>query len=274
MVCGRTGRPLEEGVCADCAADRTRLLALPRRGEVVVCPGCGARKVGSRWERAGSPEAPTSEDLVPFLEIHPEVGVRSVSGEEVSATATVRELVAHARVRFRGLEREVELPFSVRVLHQSCSECSRRSGKYYTAVLQLRGPAEGRGERPRELRTRLDALWEELLGESRQEWRNAVSWREQRPEGWDCFFLDTLAARSIARVARQRFGASVKESASLVGRKDGHDVYRVTVCLRFPPPGTVVAPRGRARGSRHAAGSIPLRSAPPLERPEKRGTPL
>ena len=38
----------------------------------------------------------------------------------------------------------------------------------------------------------------------------------------------------MAKLAKQRFGASVKESSSLVGRKNGQDLYRVTFCLRFP----------------------------------------
>ncbi len=234
VVCGRTGRPLTDGVCADCDADRTVLLTAPERGEVVVCSGCGSRRVGGRWERAGSPLVPTEEDLTPFLNVHPEAGLRSVRWEERSATATVRELLAHATVRFRGVERTVDVPFSVRTVTQSCPDCSRRSGRYYTAVVQLRGPADGRSERPRELRARLDRLWSGVLGEARPDVRGAVSWREELPEGWDCYLVETVAARQLARIAKQRFGATLKESATLAGRKDGHDVYRVTVCVRFP----------------------------------------
>lgn len=67
----------------------------------------------------------------------------------------------------------------------------------------------------------------------RPDWRKAVSWREELPEGWNCFFTDTLAARAVAKLAKQRYGASLKESSSLVGRKNGQDLYRVTFCLRF-----------------------------------------
>jgi nonsense-mediated mRNA decay protein 3 len=236
VVCGVTGRPLVDGVCAVCAVDRTVLLSAPERGTVTVCPTCGAREMGAHWERRGASRLLTAEDLSPFLAVHPEVGVRRIRWEETGATATVRTYLGHAHAVFRGATRDVEVPLSVRVISKTCPDCSRKSGKYYTAIIQLRGPLEGRKERPVELRARLERAWGAILHESPSKWRDALSWTEARPEGWDCYFTETLPARSIARLAKLRFGASLKESASLFGRKDGHDVYRVTFCLRFDRP--------------------------------------
>jgi nonsense-mediated mRNA decay protein 3 len=247
VVCGATDRPLVDGLCAPCAADRTVLVSAPQRAEVVLCPHCGARQVGSHWERAGASPVLTAEDLNPLLEVAEGVGVRRVRWDETAVTATVHEFVGHARVRYRGIERDVDVPLSVRVVHRTCPECSRKSGRYYTATIQLRGALDGPNEKAAALRARLEEEWTKIVREMRPDWRKAVSWREERPEGWDCFFTDTLAARAVAKLAKQRFGASVKESSSLVGRKNGQDLYRVTFCLRFPrrvspPPGP---PSGR-----------------------------
>jgi nonsense-mediated mRNA decay protein 3 len=248
VVCGATGRALVDGVCAECAADRTVLVSAPKRGEVVVCPHCGSRQVRNHWERAGASSVLTAEDLAPFLVIHPEVALRRVQWEETQATATVRELVGRAHVVFRGAARDVEVPISVRTISKTCPDCSRKSGKYYTAILQLRGPTERVSEKSVALRERLDATWKEMMADARPDWRHAVSWREELPEGWDCYFTETLAARSVARLAKQRFGASLVESASLFGRKNGQEVYRVTFCLRFPRPPSG-PPAGRGRGA-------------------------
>jgi len=236
VVCGATGRALVDGVCGECAADRTTLVSAPVRGVVVICPHCGARQVKDHWERENSSSLLGAEDLTPFLRIDPETGLRRVRWAERSATATVHELVGSADVVFRGARRTVDVPISVRVEHRTCPDCSRKSGKYYTAVLQLRGPEEPRPERAPALRARLDGVWQAIVREARPDWKKAVSWREELPEGWDVFFTETLAARAVARFAQQRFGASLKQSASLFGRKDGRDVYRVTFCLRFPRP--------------------------------------
>ena len=234
VVCGRTGRALTDGVCAECATERTTLLTAPEQVEVVLCPTCGARWSKGKWGRAGSPTVVTSEDLQPFLEVHPEVGVRTIRWEERAKSSTLRELAGEAHVRFRGTERVVPVSIRVRVIARTCTDCGRRSGGYYTAIVQLRGVVAPRTRRPKELRRRLDAVWEELVRESRPDWRNAVGWREELPEGWNVFFTDTLAARAVARLAKQRFGVKIVESASLFGRKNGQDIYRVTFCLRFP----------------------------------------
>jgi nonsense-mediated mRNA decay protein 3 len=254
VVCGATGRPLVEGVCGECAADRTPLVSAPPRGVVVMCPHCGARQVKDHWERENSSSLLTADDLSPFLVIDPEAGIRRIRWEERSATGTVRELVGFAEVRFRGAQRTVEIPISVRSEHRTCPDCSRKSGRYYTAIVQLRGPVEARPERAPALRARLDAAWKALMRDARPDWKKAVSWREELPEGWDVFFTETLAARAVARAAQQKFGAALKQSASLFGRKDGRDVYRVTFCLRIPRPAADGGPTG-----------LPVRRAAPLE---------
>ncbi|HTW39860.1 MAG TPA: 60S ribosomal export protein NMD3 [Thermoplasmata archaeon] len=235
VVCGSTGRALTDGVCASCAAGRTTLLSVPEHAVVVICPHCGARKQGAKWERAGSSPLLGAEDLAPFLRVHPEAGIRRIHWEETSATATVRDLTGTAELVFRGTPKEETVRLAVRTEHQTCTDCSRKSGKYYTAVVQLRGGLErSSNEKSAALHARLDGTWAALMRESRPEWRNLISWREELPEGYDVFFTDTLAARGVTRVAKQKFHATIKESASLFGRKDGQDIYRVTFCLRFP----------------------------------------
>ncbi len=255
VVCGRTGVPLTEGVCDACAAARVTLVRAPKQVEIVLCPQCGARWSRGHWERAGLSSVLSSEDLAPFLEFHPEAGVRTLHWEETARSRSLRELRGTARVRFRGIERDVPLALTARVVARTCTDCGRRSGRYYTARLQLRGEATPRTRRPKELRRQLGALWDRLRQESRADWRQAVAWREELPEGLDVFFTDTLAARAVARLAKQRFAAGLVESASLVGRKNGQDVYRVTFCLRFPAASLV-----------EVAGPPPAPAEAPIER--------
>jgi 60S ribosomal export protein NMD3 len=249
VLCGRTDRPLEEGVCAECFARTHALVGVADHPRVVLCPSCGARLVGSHWERRGASPMLSSEDLMPWLRPRPEVGIRRAAWEETGRNPLVREMRARIGVRFRGSEREVAVEFPVQVEHRTCPDCSRRSGHYYTALLQLRGP-EGRSIAPRiqrEERVRLQRLWQHALPEARAEWRRALSWEEERPEGWDVYFVDTVAARGLARWLKTRLGGRLSESPTLYGRKDGRDLYRVTFCLRVPRPGAPEAGRAARR---------------------------
>ena len=234
VVCGRTDRPLSEGICPDCYAERHPLVSAPPRASVTLCPTCGARLRGNHWERRGTPLALDADDLAPMLTVHPEVGVRTVEWVETGRDPLVRELEGQFRLRFRDTERTLAVPLTVLLTHRTCPECSRRSGHYYTARIQLRGPEGRRGSGSKEIRERLGYLFDRVLQEAKPAWQQALSWKEALPEGWDFYATDTVAARSLVRLARDRLGGELRESASLYGRKDGAEVYRVTLRLRVP----------------------------------------
>ncbi len=235
VICGRTDLALTDGLCPDCFADRTPLVWIEGHPTITLCPTCGARKVGQHWEREGaSPTLLSAEDLTPLLSVHPEVGIRKAAWTEGVGDPAQRRFLGEVRLRFRGTERTVSVELPVRVQSATCSACSRRSGHYYTALIQVRGTSERLRGPPRALRDRLERAFDTVLTNTKAEWRRAFSWREERPEGWDYYLTDTLAARSVARLARSRLGAELKESATLWGRRNGRDVYRVTFCLRVP----------------------------------------
>lgn len=249
-ACGATGRALVDGICAPCAAERLPLLRSPGRATIVLCPTCGARQVGNHWERAGAAAILTGADLDPHLAPHPEVGIRAVRWEELSSSGGVHAFEGRVRLRFRDIEREAVVRLEAKVESRACPDCSRKSGRYYTAQIQLRAAEDAPREKAEARRSRLGASWDALLEEARPDWRKAISWAEALPEGWDFFVVDTLAARSLARLARQRLGATVVESATLSGRKDGRDLYRVTLCLRLPASAPEALGRRRSPSDR------------------------
>ncbi|MCI4351647.1 MAG: 60S ribosomal export protein NMD3 [Thermoplasmata archaeon] len=247
--CGRTDRPLVDGVCAECTLKKRPLVTVPESAMIVICPTCGARQRGRHWEREGAPMNLGSEDLAPFLTVDPEAGVRRVRWTETLAGETVRRFEGVADVRFRGLDTPVPLRLLVRTEHRVCPTCSRRTGNFFTAILQLRGPDERLRSHAADLREYLAQEWDRLVPELRGEWRKALTRREELPEGWNLYVTDTQAARGIARHLKSRTGATLKESATLWGRRNGQDVYRVTFRLRFPVPPSV----GRASTSKNPA---------------------
>ncbi len=234
VLCGRTGLPLTDGVCAECEASRRTLVSTRPHASVTVCPSCGAREVGKHWERAGASALLGSEDLVPFLVPDDQVAIRRVEWQETGSNPMLKNIHGDVHLRFRGLERVVPVEFTTKIVHRTCPDCSRRSGHYYTALIQLRGPENGSRRKAPELRQRLAEIWDTTIPTARADWRGHHSWTEMKPEGWDHYFTETLAARGVARLFKERFGAEVKESATLYGRKDGQDLYRVTFAVRFP----------------------------------------
>jgi len=218
VVCGRTDRPLEEGVCPDCSAERTRLVWVEGHPSVEVCGSCGARKVGQHWDRRGaSPTLLTTDDLTPLLSLHPDVGVRRVRWSETEGDAAQRVYLGEVDLRFRGTERTVTVELPVRLRSVTCPECSRRTGHFYTAVIQARGTSERLRGSSALLRERLEKAFEGVvLPDAKKEWREAFSWREPLPEGWDYYLLNTL--RPAPSLAWRR---RVSEPSSPSPRRSG-----------------------------------------------------
>jgi len=237
VVCGRSDRPIEDGLCAECFVARTPLIEVAEDPAVTLCAVCGARKAGERWVPSNAGRFLGKEDLQPFLRPRPDVGIRRIEWTEGESGPGTRSYRGEAVARFRGSERTVPVALTVRVDAITCPSCSRRAGHFYTAQIQLRGPEGRLASGARQRRARLMSAWDAILPEARPEWRAALSWGEEKPEGWDFFLTDTLAARNLAKLMKHRLGATLKESATLYGRKDGHDIYRVTICLRVPAPG-------------------------------------
>jgi NMD protein affecting ribosome stability and mRNA decay len=201
---------------------------------VVLCPTCGSRLVRQHWEPSTAGDRLTASDLTPLLQTLPEVGIRKVHWTESGGNPKLRDLEGEVHLRFRGTERVEGVRLVVKVEYRTCPTCSRRSGRYYTARIQLRGTTDGPHESAADRRARLARVWDNVVMEMRPAWRESLSWREALPEGWDFFLTETTAARALARFLKHRLGADLKESATLWGRKDGHDVYRVTLRLRVP----------------------------------------
>lgn len=234
VVCGRTGLRLEGGVCSTCAADRTLLLDVTDHPVVVLCPTCGSRKRGDSWTKGEVSPGLMISDLEPFLRAKEGAMVAGLRFEEAGEDRLLRKIEGTATLRFREVQREFPLRFQIRLEHRSCPDCSRRSGRFYTSVIQLRGPEGRRRQNSAELRGWLWKRWEEALPDARANWRRALSWSEPLKEGWDVYLTDTEAAKALARWLKRRLGGTLTESPSLWGRKDGKDVYRVTFCLRLP----------------------------------------
>ncbi|MCI4368382.1 MAG: 60S ribosomal export protein NMD3 [Thermoplasmata archaeon] len=260
VLCGRSDVAIADGLCPDCYVKNNPLVRSKERPTVVICPTCGSRRIGQHWEGAGSSTLLTPEDLAPFLEPHEEVGIRKVVWTETGSNPLQRELEGAVLVRFRGTERTVLVKLIVKVDHRNCEDCSRRTGHYYTAVIQLRSEPGPPKESARELRERLAGLWDRAIPQARAEMRKALSWREELPEGWDFYLSETIAARGLARLMKTKIGGTLKESATLYGRKDGRDVYRVTLCLRVPRTAMASVPaRSRQGTDRRDTDSAPSR---------------
>ncbi|MFQ5800711.1 MAG: NMD3-related protein, partial [Candidatus Hydrothermarchaeales archaeon] len=101
--------------------------------------------------------------------------------------------------------------------------CSKRAGGYFEAVVQLRTRAlEGM---LKEAYTILNTLY-------KKDKKAFIAGVSHVKGGVDIKLGSTKAAKALAAHFKTHHKAEIKESATLVGRKEGKDVYRTTILIR------------------------------------------
>lgn len=235
MLCPRCGEEKEEfvgKVCVDCFVEREDLVDVEENLSIDVCVSCGAVKIGG-WRDIGLYHALDQlleerveineklENTVGSVEIQEELPDRVEATLSVTGTLGGRKVV-------------VTEPVSIQVLRGVCSRCGKAAGGYYEAIIQVR--ARDREVSEAEVETALDVA-EELLRSAQGGGGETtfVSRLEEVDGGVDLYLGDSALARELANRVKDRFGADISDSASLVGERDGHEIYRVTYLVRLPP---------------------------------------
>lgn len=235
VKCGAVRDDLIGALCFDCTAGGKRFVHAPESVAVELCPHCGARRVRNHWEPADDPEVLRPQDLNRNVTVDPPARLIRLDWVEGGHNPRVRMMTGKAVIAFGDAQKTEEFPMEARIVHITCPDCSRRGGRFYTAHIQLRAHDAKAKRASREFNPWAHGLWERFLENAPKKPQESMSWEEELKEGWDVYFMDTAAAKSLARGFKDWCGAEVKESASLWGTRDGVELYRVTILVRLPP---------------------------------------
>ena len=235
MECVRCGsRSSHSVICLECFLKTNRLLTAPEYLDLHHCPKCdGWSANGKSWlgdprEAAwaglrhdlGSPDE--VEEITLDIDVVTEgrAGTVTVSlggsydGKAVSDSAEIK-LRAHSHV---------------------CQECSRRSGYYYEAIVQIRGNRDSTAEE-------LESALERFMTKAGKDATRV----EHTRGGFDVYVVSKDTAKQAGRSLADELGTRTVETSSHGGSKDGKELTRTTVLIRLSPfkVGCVVERHGR-----------------------------
>lgn len=233
--CGAEVPRTIHGSCPACFTEQTPLLDVPDVLDVELCAHCDARHVGAHWvdPQEGMPLAWIREEAVrDQVGVHRRVQDAFLQFDETPQDDKHFQVLIQLEGRVEGADVSVETAVLVRQKKGVCDRCSRMFGDYFAAIIQLR--ATDREVRSEELERAHGIVAEEL--ERQRLAGNRFSFiSKDGPQhgGWDYFVGDIEAARQVCRILKQRLGATVHETAKLIGRREGEDVHRVTFLVRI-----------------------------------------
>ncbi len=249
VPCPECGAPTSEGeLCDECYADGLDVAALSDEIEVRVCSKCGSYVRDGGWTSHGEP---LPDDELAVAAVKDELGVHVEAREprvEVSVESrdpNVLRLGVETVAYVRGYRVEDERRVRVVLRRETCPTCAKRSGGYYESVVQIR--AEGRDPTEEETERALEHAYE-VAGRDYGDRDTFVTKTEEVRGGLDIYMSTSNAGMQIARRMTEEYGGGYDDTATLVGEKDGEELYRVTYAVSLPEfvPGDVVSTDGTA----------------------------
>lgn len=225
VVCGKDGTSYR-GMCSDCAVDSVKL-EFPDKIEYTECSKCGAYRVNKKWVY-NNPELSLKKQLLSSVKL-PDRSFEITGGELKSMTDQVSEFRVYINSD-DGFAFERSSQVLMRVSHESCPVCDRKTGSYYEAILQIRFEDPDNTDF-------LDILLKGIQNVPDSSDPNQfISKFVQLHEGVDVYLGSRKLAEKMLKFISGSYPGTRQNSKKIAGRKEGKDVYRFTYLYRIFNP--------------------------------------
>jgi len=218
MFCVECGKEIEEdfdGMCIECYIKSRKFFEIPEIVEVTICKNCGSYRLDNRWM-----EGEPGELLKNFLEGN--IRHREIKNFEVQIDGN--EVIC--RGEFHGSPVVEKGLVDIKTRYGICEKCSRMKGGYFEAILQVR--KDGMDMTDEEIKLSDDVVYKKAGNEG------YIAKRERKHGGIDYYIGDKKMAAAAAKILNSIFHGETSISPSLVGMKDGREMYRNTYVVRIP----------------------------------------
>ena len=232
VECGINTNQLVNGLCMECFLKDRTLVSLPDHVDLSVCTSCGQ----FLWH--GEYQAMASEKAIALAAKSALTCIREGKVVKVNAVIEPRDNYNYAvtlqcKVAISDFETDAVASTIVRIKNTVCKICSRRTGNYYEAILQVRTSEK----------TLSPALQDEVLKKiedfvdyTATTNPNAfITKMEIVPGGVDVYLSMIALGRELVKLLGDQYCAETDESSKLVGQtRDGIEMYRVSYLVRLP----------------------------------------
>ncbi len=234
MFCVKCGaeEDLYDHLCAQCFVSEHTFAKIDDTVDVTFCTHCGAYRHHGRWFDTDTREEAIETVVLDAVSVYPTAEALAITFSHRYEDRSNIALSLDLDLEVLGLVVSKHLETKVRLKHGVCKRCSRQRGNYFEAIMQIRATKRKLSEE--ELLT-VHRTVEEHIAKLSEDNRDLFITREELIHGGlDYYLSETSAARFVAKQLRMIFGGKITETASLIGRSDGRDVYRSTLLLRLP----------------------------------------
>ncbi|MFO7677890.1 MAG: NMD3-related protein [Thermoplasmatota archaeon] len=233
MFCVECGQKeiFKDGVCINCYVNNKTFTKGPELIDIIQCSNCSAYKYKNTWLEESLDEV-IKRHLKDAFTIDyqlQQIEIRLMYDEVKKNIDCVVEISGV----IDGIKIVEKHHVLVRIKRVVCDVCSKQSGGYYEAVLQVR--AENRTPSKGELEIINDFVLELVAGFQKKGNRALfIADASKERGGIDYYLSEKGSAFSIAKKIQERYGGILKQSSTNIGMKDSRQIYRMTYLIRLP----------------------------------------
>jgi nonsense-mediated mRNA decay protein 3 len=234
IICGKPADKLYNNLCECCLRARTRLIEVPKIINIVICAHCNSLLLGKKWIKFEDPNnglAKIIENNIDWNELSKERKLNFKFDFKAENSCEAKILT---KGTILGLAFEEEKDAKIELKKATCSACSKRFGGYYEAIVQIR--AESRKLDKRQIGE--DLRLAENIIKATHNINTFLTKYEILPEGLDLYLSTTAIGGKIATALAKKYNTKIKISRTLVTRRAGKNVYRVTFSVRVIAKGS------------------------------------
>ena len=237
MFCVECGSEEElfGSLCRKCLLSKD-LIMPPSHIALEMCHDCKKFFEAGRWKDIYYIEL-ASEILADQTKTHAQVESISWEIPDFPPEKGEHREICRAIAIIGGQEFEQDFEVGIRIRVQMCPSCSRQSSDYFEAIIQLRrdGIAVKDAEKELAIENQLILKYTDTLA-GNEENAFLTKWGAV-PGGIDYYIGSIVLAKNISAKMRDNYGATIKESNTVVGMRDGQDLFRWTILVRMPANG-------------------------------------
>ncbi len=218
--CGKNTDKLIESLCRECYIKSKKLVEINAPLRLELCR-CGRVNRKNRWILKESLKESISGHILENIKadrgtkIKIDCESRLIEGKTtIPVTITVSKGTAKAKEKT-----------SITIITMVCPDCSRLSGGYFEATMQLRGKINKIEEIKQYIEKRIDEL-------KKATDLSFIGGIEKVNGGYDLKIGSAKVAKKVAREVKNKYDMDIKESFKQWGVKNGKDIYRATIAIK------------------------------------------
>ena len=228
MLCIDCGKKesVIKALCIECFFKNVEFGDLSKRFEISKCTHCEALKLGD-WRYND-----IQVYLNQFFKKHLNLDLPFEYNIDFHFKEDEKDLKVHICLNLKEKKNvKKEFDFVIKFNKETCLRCNRYFGDYFEAVLQVRGKKEIMKRKMIVIREDAYSL---IDTESLKNPNIFLTKEEEKHGGLDFYMSNKNFTRTLAKKIGEKYHATLKESSTIVGRKDGKDLYRTTYLVKIP----------------------------------------